>query len=415
MKRFSVILVSLLVVSILVLTGCSTTTEKAVETAESAVSDVAESAVTEVAESVDSVSSDVSDAVEAGKSAADDAVEAGKSAVSDAVEAGESAVADAVEAGKSAADDAVEAGKSAADDAVEAGKSAVADAVEAGESAVADAAGTASTAVSDLVAAAKADVAKVPFSKESPITLKVGASPVPHAEILAEVKDVLAEEGINLEVIEFTDYVQPNTALEDGSLDANYFQHFPYLDDFNKAREEENSDWITLVPLVYTHFEPMGVYKGKSSDLANLPEGAKIAVPNDPTNEARALLLLEANGLIKIDESKGLEATKKDIVENKKNFEIVELEAAQVARSLPDVAIAVINGNYALDAGLTEDDVLAQEDADSEAAKTYANLIAVREGDEELPQFVALKEAITSDAIRKFIEENYKGLVKPVF
>ena len=404
MKRFSVILVSLLVVSLLVLTGCSTTTEKAAETAESAVSDVAESAVTEVAESVDSVSSDVSDAVEAGKSAADDAVEAGKSAVADAVEAGESAVADAVEAGKSAADDAVEAGKSAADDAVEAGKSVAA-----------DVAGTASTAVTDLVAAAKADVAKATFSKESPITLKVGASPVPHAEILAEVKDALAEEGINLEVIEFTDYVQPNTALEDGSLDANFFQHFPYLDDFNKAREEENSDWTTLVPLVYTHFEPMGVYKGKSSDLANLPAGSKIAVPNDPTNEARALLLLEANGLIKIDEDKGLEATKKDIVENKKNFEIVELEAAQVARSLPDVAIAVINGNYALDAGLTEDDVLAQEDADSEAAKTYANLIAVREGDEELPQFVILKEAITSEAIRTFIEENYKGLVKPVF
>lgn len=360
MKRFSVILVSLLVVSILVLTGCSTTTEKAVETAESAVGDVAESAVTEVVESVDAVSTEVSGAVEAGESA-------------------------------------------------------VADAVEAGESAAADVAETASEAVSDLVADAKAVVAEGTFSKESPITLKVGASPVPHAEILAEVKDVLAEEGINLEVIEFTDYVQPNTALEDGSLDANFFQHFPYLDDFNKAREDENADWTTLIPLVYTHFEPMGVYKGKSSDLADLPEGSKIAVPNDPTNEARALLLLEANGLIKIDESKGLEATKKDIVENTKNFEIVELEAAQVARSLPDVAIAVINGNYALDAGLTEDDVLAQEDADSEPAKTYANLIAVREGDEELPQFVALKEAITSDAIKNFIEENYKGLVKPVF
>ncbi len=253
------------------------------------------------------------------------------------------------------------------------------------------------------------------FSKENPLTLKVGASPVPHAEILAEIKDDLAEVGINLEIVEFTDYVLPNTALEDGSLDANFFQHMPYLDDFNEAQKKDNADWKDLVPMVYTHFEPMGIYKGKATSLADLKEGAKIAVPNDPTNEARALLLLEKNGLIKIAEGKGLEATKLDIVENTKNIEIVELEAAQVALSLQDVDLGVINGNYALSAGLTLDDVLGVEDKDSEAAKKYANLVAVRIGEEELPQFIALKEAITSEKVKKFIEEKYKGSVLPVF
>ncbi|HPB40312.1 MAG TPA: MetQ/NlpA family ABC transporter substrate-binding protein [Flexilinea sp.] len=255
----------------------------------------------------------------------------------------------------------------------------------------------------------------VTFSKENPITLKIGASPVPHAEILAQIKEPLAEKGINLEVVEFTDYIQPNIALEDGSLDANFFQHFPYLDDFNKNQKKENADWTTLVPLVYVHFEPMGIYKGKTASLDALKEGAKIAVPNDPTNEARALLLLEANGLLKIAEGKGLEATAKDIVDNPKKFEIVELEAAQVALSIQDVDIAVVNGNYALSSGLTQADILAQESSDSEAAKKYANLVAVREGEEDLPQFVLLKEAITSDAVKKFIEEKYKGSVAPVF
>lgn len=260
-----------------------------------------------------------------------------------------------------------------------------------------------------------AATAEPTFSKENPITLKIGASPVPHAEILASIKDALAEKGINLEVIEFTDYVQPNTALEDGSLDANFFQHFPYLEDFNKTRTAEDSTWTELIPLVYTHFEPMAIYGGKTKSLADLKEGAKIAVPNDATNEARALLLLEANGLLKIAEGKGLEATAKDITENSKKIEVVELEAAQVPRALADVDLAVINGNYALDAGLTAADVLAQESVDSEAANKYANLVAVRTGDENLPQFKVLAEVITSDAVKKFIEDTYKGAVAPVF
>ncbi len=255
----------------------------------------------------------------------------------------------------------------------------------------------------------------VTFSKDNPITLKIGASPVPHAEILAAVKETLAEKGINLEVIEFTDYVQPNTALEDGSLDANFFQHFPYLDDFNKARLEEDKNWTELVPLVYTHFEPMAIYGGKTKTLAEIKEGAKIAVPNDATNEARALLLLQANGLFKITEGKGLEATAKDIVENPNKIQVVELEAAQVARSLADVDFAVINGNYALEAGLTAADVLAAESAESEAAQKYANLVAIRKGDDELPQFKALAEALTSESVKKILEDTYQGSVAPVF
>ncbi len=281
------------------------------------------------------------------------------------------------------------------------------------ESAATEAVDAASDAAADV--SAEVEKLEAAFSKENPLTLKVGASPVPHAEILAEIAEDLAEVGINLEIVEFTDYVLPNTALEDGSLDANFFQHMPYLDDFNKAQKKENEDWTDLVPLVYTHFEPMGIYKGKTASLADLKEGAKIAVPNDPTNEARALLLLEKNGLIKIAEGKGLEATKLDIVENTLNIEIIELEAAQVALSLQDVDLGVINGNYALSAGLTLDDVLGMEDKDSEAAQEYANLVAVRAGDEELPQFLALKDAITSEKIKKFIEEKYQGSVLPVF
>lgn len=293
----------------------------------------------------------------------------------------------------------------------------VSEAVESAATEAVDAASDAAAVVSTeaVAAAAEVEMLEATFSKENPLTLKVGASPVPHAEILAEIKDDLAEVGINLEIVEFTDYVLPNTAVEDGSLDANFFQHMPYLDDFNKAQEKNNASWNDLVPLVYTHFEPMGIYKGKTASLADLKDGAKIAVPNDPTNEARALLLLEKNGLIKIAEGKGLEATKLDIVENTMNIEIVELEAAQVALSLQDVDLGVINGNYALSAGLTLDDVLGAEDKDSEAAREYANLVAVRAGEEELPQFVALKDAITSGKIRKFIEEKYIGSVLPVF
>jgi len=238
--------------------------------------------------------------------------------------------------------------------------------------------------------------------------LRVGASPAPHAQILASVKDALAAEGIDLQVQEFTDYVLPNIALEDGDLDANFFQHKPYLDDFNANNDTH------LVSAAAIHFEPLGLYAGKSSDLDNIADGASIAVPNDTTNEARALLLLESLGLIKVKEGAGLAATKKDIVENPKNLVIDELEAAQLPRTLPDYDFAVINANYALDDGIT-DSVLTTEDAQSEAAQTFANILAVREGDESRPEIQALVKALTSEESRTFISETYGVTVIPVF
>ena len=238
-------------------------------------------------------------------------------------------------------------------------------------------------------------------------TIKVGACITPHAEILNAVKKDLAEKGYNLEVVEYNDYVLPNTALENGELDANYFQHKPYLDDFNT----ENGTHIVGVANV--HFEPLGIYAGKTASLDKLQEGAEVAVPNDTTNEARALLLLEQEGLIKLKEDVGLQATVLDIKENPLNLKINELEAAQVARAISDVDIACINGNYAIEAGL--DEAIALESAESKAAETYANLIAVREGDEELAKTKALVEAVLSDEVRDFINENYKGAVVPVF
>ena len=208
-------------------------------------------------------------------------------------------------------------------------------------------------------------------------TIVVGASPTPHAEILAVAKEVLAEEGYELQIQEFNDYVQPNLALDGKDLDANYFQHQPYLDDFNA---ENNTDLVSIAAI---HYEPLGIYPGKTKDLAELPDGAEVLVPNDTTNEARALLLLEAQGLIKVDPTAGFKATINDIIENPKNLKITEIEAAQLARSLPDVDIAVINGNYAIQAGLNAaTDALAKEEKDSLSATTYANIIAVRKGDE---------------------------------
>ena len=250
---------------------------------------------------------------------------------------------------------------------------------------------------------------------EDIVTIKIGASPTPHAEILNAAKDVLAEKGIKLDIVEFTDYVIPNTALEDGSLEANYFQHQPYLDDFNKQHKAENPKWVDLVSVAKIHFEPLGIYAGKTKALADIKDGAKIAVPNDTTNEARALLLLEANGLIKVAEGKGLEATKKDIVENPHKIDIVELEAAQVPHALADVDLGVINGNYALSAGLSSKDVLASEAADSEAAQTYANIIVVRDGDQDKPEIKKLVKALQSDSVKKFIQDKYNGIVVPVF
>ena len=206
--------------------------------------------------------------------------------------------------------------------------------------------------------------------------IKVGASVTPHAEILEHVKQTLADEGYTLEIVEYNDYVLPNTALEDGDLDANFFQHQPYLDNFN---EENNTH---LVSVAAVHFEPFAIYAGKTDSLDDLQDGATVAVPNDTTNEARALLLLEAQGLIKLKDGVGLDATVLDIEENPKNLQIQEIEAAQIVRSLPDVDIACINGNYAKEGGLDVADAIAVEASDSLAADTYANVIAVKEGNE---------------------------------
>lgn len=244
-------------------------------------------------------------------------------------------------------------------------------------------------------------------SKSDDKTIKVGACVTPHAEILNSVKDKLAEEGWDLEVVEYNDYVLPNTALEDGELDANYFQHKPYLDDFN----EENGTHIVGVANV--HFEPMAIYAGKTASLDDVADGASVAVPNDTTNEARALLLLEAQGLISLNEDAGVQATVLDITDNPYHLEIKELEAAQVAKSIQDVDFAVINGNYAIEVGLT--DPLAVEASDSLAAETYANLIAVKEGNEDSEKTKALVDAVLSDDVRDYINENYEGAVVPVF
>lgn len=234
----------------------------------------------------------------------------------------------------------------------------------------------------------------------------VGATPTPHGEILEVAKEVLAEQGYELEINEFTEYAQLNPALDAGDLDANYFQHQPYLDDFN-AKKNTN-----LVSIGGIHYEPLGLYPGKTSSIEEIQDGAQIAVPNDTTNEARALLLLQDAGLIKLDPDAGLEATKMDIIENPKNLEIVEIEAAQLARALEDVDMAVINGNYALQAGLNAaTDALAKEEKDSLAATTYVNIVAVREEDKDNEKLKALVDALKSDKVKEFIEEKYKGAV----
>ncbi|MEF9918447.1 MAG: MetQ/NlpA family ABC transporter substrate-binding protein [Eubacterium sp.] len=237
----------------------------------------------------------------------------------------------------------------------------------------------------------------------------VGASATPHGEILKAAEEALKEKGYTLEIKEFTDYVQPNLALSNKELDANYFQHKPYLDDFNTKNSTK------LVSADAIHYEPLGLYAGKIKALADLKENAVIAVPNDTTNEARALLLLESKGLIKLNPNAGLGATPKDIIENPKNLSIQELEAAQIGRSLQDVDMAVINGNYALQADLKVADALAKEEKDSLAAETYANIIAVREGDEKSDKTKALIDALKSDKVKKFIDEKYQGSVVPIF
>lgn len=237
----------------------------------------------------------------------------------------------------------------------------------------------------------------------------VGASPAPHAEILKAAQEVLAEKGYELDIKEYVDYIQPNLALESGDLDANYFQHFPYLESFN----EENG--TKLVSAASIHYEPFGIYAGKASSLEELADGATVAVPNDTSNEARALLLLEAQGLIKLKDGADLTVTKNDIVENPKNLSLYEVEAAQIPRVVEDVDVAVINGNYAIEAGFKVSEALAVEDSESIAATTYGNVIAVREGQENDAKTKALVEALTSDEVKSFIESTYDGAVVPLF
>ncbi|MDL2225216.1 MetQ/NlpA family ABC transporter substrate-binding protein [Eubacteriales bacterium OttesenSCG-928-M02] len=237
----------------------------------------------------------------------------------------------------------------------------------------------------------------------------VGASASPHAEVLEYIKADLLAQGVDMEIKVYNDYVQPNMALDAKELDANFFQHITYMDDFNKEHK------INMVSLVNTHYEPMGIYGGKTKSLEEIKEGAKIAVPNDNTNEARALLLLEANGIIKLREGAGILATKADIVENPKKVEILEIEAAQLPRSLQDVDFAVINGNYALEGGLKITDALAQEKDDSTAAQAYVNCVSVNKGDESREELVKLKDAITSEKVKKFMEDRYQGAVVPMF
>ncbi len=233
--------------------------------------------------------------------------------------------------------------------------------------------------------------------------------PSPHAEILEQVVDKLSEQGYTLEIIQYTDYVQPNLALESGDLDANFFQHKPYLEDFNGKNSTH------LVSVANIHYEPYGLYAGKTAALDALKDGATIAVPNDSSNEARALLLLEAAGLIKLNPDAGLRATVMDITENPKNLTILEIEAAQLPRSLQDVDMAVINGNYAIDAGLSIKDALAVEDKDSISAERYANILAVKEGREEDPGIKALIEALQGEEVRSYIENTFDGAVIPMF
>ena len=248
----------------------------------------------------------------------------------------------------------------------------------------------------------------VVFAADDDKTITVAASETPHSEILEAAKPILKEEGYDLEVTVFDDYVQPNEVVESGDFDANYFQHIPYLNSFN---EEKGTHLVNAGGI---HYEPFGIYPGTKSSLDDIADGDTIAVPNDTTNEARALLLLQDNGIIKLKDGAGLEATVNDIEENPYNVEIVELAAEQVARVAEETSYIVLNGNYALQAGYSvSKDALAYETSDSEAAKTYVNVIAVKEGNENSDKIKALVDVLKSDEIKDFINEKYDGAVIP--
>ena len=243
-----------------------------------------------------------------------------------------------------------------------------------------------------------------------PKTIKVAASPTPHAEILAVAKELLAKQGYDLQIIEYTDYVQPNLVVDSGELDANYFQHTPYMDSFNA----ENNTHIVSAGLI--HYEPFGIFAGKSASIDALPDGGKISIPNDATNGARALLLLQQEGILTLKDGAGIEATVYDIVDNPKNIQIIEMEAAQLTLSLGDVDLAVINGNYALADGLNPaTDALAIEDASGDAAQYFANLVGVKEGRQNDEAIKALVAALQSQEVKDFINGKYNGAVVPIF
>ena len=266
-----------------------------------------------------------------------------------------------------------------------------------------------STSVSSTADTQNNDQNSVKSSQEEPITIRIGASITPHSEILKAADELLRDKGYQLDIVEFDDYILPNLNVESGELDANFFQHRPYLENFN----EEND--THLVSVAGVHYEPFGLYPGKTTSLENLKDNAQIAIPNDGTNEARALLLLESLGLITLKDGVGTTATILDIAENPKNLQITEMAAAQLARSLQDVDMAVINGNYALQAGLDLNDALATEDKNSEVADTYANVLVVKEGNENSDAIKALSEVLTSPEIKTFIDETYHGIFLPLF
>ena len=256
----------------------------------------------------------------------------------------------------------------------------------------------------DAAEAAAEDALNIPNGNGE--TIKIAATPVPHAEILEEAAKILENYGYKLDIVEFDDYVQPNLVVESGEFDANYFQHVPYLDSFNAEQGTH------LVVAGEIHYEPFGIYPGKKASLDEIGDGDKIAIPNDTTNEARALLLLQDNGLITLKEGVGLTATVNDVVENPHNIEFVELEAAQVARVVKEVEYVILNGNYALEAGYSVGkDSIAYEASDSEAAKTYVNIVTVLEGNENSDKIQALVKVLRSDDIKKFIEDTYDGAV----
>ena len=259
-------------------------------------------------------------------------------------------------------------------------------------------------AEADAAEAATEDALNIPDGNGE--TIKIAATPVPHAEILEEAAKILENYGYKLDIVEFDDYVQPNLVVESGEFDANYFQHVPYLDSFNAEQGTH------LVVAGEIHYEPFGIYPGKKASLDEIGDGDKIAIPNDTTNEARALLLLQDNGLITLKEGVGLTATVNDVVENPHNIEFVELEAAQVARVVKEVEYVILNGNYALEAGYSVGkDSIAYEASDSEAAKTYVNIVTVLEGNENIDKIQALVKVLRSDDIKKFIEDTYDGAV----